>query len=485
MAMATRDGGIRMEQNNQQETVQKLDLGPLFHNFFRVFTRLWPLVLAAAVLLGGLRYVQASISYVPMYTASATFSVSSGMDSTTDILTGSTYYDSQAAKQIVSSFPYIISSEAMTGRILETLGASSMEGRINPPVVIGDSNFYTLSATSQDPQRALDLLNAVIENYPQVASFVVGNTQLSILEEPVLPTVPSNQSNPLSSAVKWGILGGACGCLVILLLAAGRSTVQKPEDLRQDVNLRCLGEIPRVRVHRRRKSSNQSVSMLNSRIRSQIGDAFSAIQVKLLRELERNDDRMLLVTGTMPGEGKTTVATNLALSLAQNGKSVILVDADLRNQQVKNRLGIFSRSYGLAELISGKVKDPRDALIPVKGSSLLLLAGDTRTVRAMEQVDSAKMRSILSDLRDLADYVILDAPPAGILGDAAVLGRSADKTLYVVQYDGASRRQVVDSILGLSRRNVEFCGYVINGAAVKKSGYGYGKYNYGAYGKNR
>lgn len=472
-----------MEQNNQQETIQKLDLGPLFHNFFRLHGRLWPLVLGVAVLLGGLRYARSAASYVPMYTASATFSVSSGMDTTTDIMAGSSYYDSQATRQIVSSFPYIISSEAMTERILETLGTSSMGGRINAPTVIGDSNFYTLSTTSQDPQRALDLLNAVIENYPQVASFVVGSTQLSMLEEPTLPVVPSNQNNPLPSAIKWGIIGGICGCVVIFLLAASRSTVQKPEDLQKDVNLRCLGEIPQVRLRRRRKNPNQSISMLNSHTRNQISDAFSAMQVKLLRELERKDDRMLLVTSTMPGEGKTTVAVNLALSLAQNGRSVILVDADLRNQQVKNRLGIHSRSYGLVELISGKVQDPKDALIPIRGTSLLLLAGDTRMTRAMDQVDSPKMRSILSSLRKLADYVIVDAPPSGILGDAAVLGRSVDKALYVVRYDGVSRRQVVDSILDLSRRNVELCGYVINGTASKHSGYGYGKYGYGAYGK--
>lgn len=470
-----------MEQNNQQETMQKLDLVPLFHNFFRLLGRLWPLVLGLAVLFGGLRYVKSATSYVPMYTASATFSVSSGMDTTTDIMTGSSYYDSQATRQIVSSFPYIISSEAMTERILETLGTSSMGGWVNAPVVIGDSNFYTLSATSQDPQRALDLLNAVIENYPQVASFVVGTTRLSMLEEPTLPVVPSNGNSPLSSALKWGILGGIFGCVILLLLAAGRSTVQKPEDLQKEVNLRCLGEIPQVRLRRRRKNPNQSISMLNSGIRSQIGDAFSALQVKLLRELERSDSRMLLVTSTMPGEGKTTVAVNLALSLAQNGKSVILVDADLRNQQVKNRLGISSRSCGLAELISGKIKDPKDALIPLRDTGLLLLAGDTRMVRAMDQVDSPKMRSILSGLRDLADYVIVDAPPSGILGDAAVLGRSADKALYVVRYDGVPRRQAADSILGLSRRNVALCGYVINGAAAKSSGYG--KYGYGSYGK--
>ena len=115
---------------------------------------------------------------------------------------------------------------------------------------------------------------------------------------------------------------------------------------------------------------------------------------------------------------------NLAASLAQSGKRVILVDADLRHQVVKARFGITTPSAGLLELSRAAKPDIARVLIPVPGvANLSLLAGDTRMKSPIGILDSPKMRSLLERTRTLADYVIIDAPPAGLLADAAVLFR--------------------------------------------------------------
>ena len=472
-----------MAEHKQETAAEKIDLTRLLRNYMRVLRRWWFLIPVLAALLGGLRYFQVQRNFQPLYTASATFSVTSGLGDTTDILSGSSYYDSQAVQQVVDSFPYIIGSEAMTERIRMSLGTDAVNGTVNPPKAIG-ANFYVLSATSPDPQRALDLLNAVIENYPQVASFVVGGARLSILEEPSLPQTPSNSFSGRNAAVKGAVLGAVLCCGVLFLVSLGRSTVEGPEDLRRDLSLPCLGILPQARTHRRRKAEAKGVSLQNEGVKRQLADPFSSLRVKLLRELERDGSRMLLVTSTVPGEGKTTVAYNLALSLAQSGRSVILVDGDLRNQCVKERFGLKGKSKGLAELLREKEPDIAAALQDVGGTGLRVLAGQTRISRAMDLVDSRNMSRLLDQLRQLADYVIVDAPPAGILGDAAVLGRYTDRTLYVVRCDGVPRRQVVDGILGLIRRNVTLCGFVLNGSQVRPvSGYGYGKYGKSGYGR--
>lgn len=473
-----------MEENRRERELQPIDLSRLLRSFLRTARRWWPLALALALLLGGLQYVRARRSYRPMYTASATFSVTVGVDDTTDLLGGTSYYDAQAARQLVQTFPYILRSEAMTERIKATLNRDVMGGVVNAPQVIGDSNFYTLSATSADPETALELLNAVIENYPQVASFVVGNTRLSMIREPVLPAAPSNSAPGLRTAARGGVIGLLLGCACIFLLSLGRVTVLSPQDLQREVSLHCLGQIPEAHRRRRRSSGSEGVALTNPTLRSQLADPFSALRVKLLRELGP-EDRMILVTSTLPGEGKTTLSYNLALSLAQSGRSVILVDADLRNQQVKDRFGIRQESPGLTELLRDRSLSVRDALLPVGDTGLQVLAGNTRVSRAMDLLDSGRTREILESLRPLADYVIVDAPPAGILGDAAVLGRCADRTLYVVRYDGVLRQTICDSMVSLSRRNVTLCGYVLNGVPVrhKEGSYGYGKYGYGRYGE--
>ena len=195
---------------------------------------------------------------------------------------------------------------------------------------------------------------------------------------------------------------------------------------------------------------------------------------------------MVLVTSTIPGEGKTTVSFNLAVSLAQSGKRVILVDADLRHQVVKARAGITAPSAGLLELSRAARPDVSRVLLPVPGvQNLQLLAGNTRMASPMGVLDTPKMRSLLEQTRALADYVIVDAPPAGILADAAVLCHSADQVLYVVRYDFASRNQVVDAMHSVTGRGAELAGFVINGRPTRgrsSYGYGYGRYGYGKYG---
>ena len=179
------------EHSYEHNTDQKVDLELIFRNFLHVLKRTWWWVTLLAILVGALRYVQAQRSFVPQYTATASFSVKSGYVGTTDLVDSTQYYDNQAAEQVVSSFPYIICSEAMQERICLALNTSWINGTVTASS-IGETNIFTLTVTSTNPQDAYDILNAVIQNYPQVASFVIGGTQLSMIEEPQVPTVPVN-----------------------------------------------------------------------------------------------------------------------------------------------------------------------------------------------------------------------------------------------------------------------------------------------------
>lgn len=101
------------EHSYEHNTDQKVDLELIIRNFLHVLKRTWWWVTLLAILVGALRYVQAQRSFVPQYTATASFSVKSGYVGTTDLVDSTQYYDNQAAEQVVSSFPYIIRSEAM------------------------------------------------------------------------------------------------------------------------------------------------------------------------------------------------------------------------------------------------------------------------------------------------------------------------------------------------------------------------------------
>ena len=250
------------EHSYEHNTDQKVDLELIFRNFLHVLKRTWWWVTLLAILVGALRYVQAQRSFVPQYTATASFSVKSGYVGTTDLVDSTQYYDNQAAEQVVSSFPYIIRSEAMQERICLALNTSWINGTVTASS-IGETNIFTLTVTSTNPQDAYDILNAVIQNYPQVASFVIGGTQLSMIEEPQVPTVPVNTFRGSRSAAKGVATGLLLGLALTLLMAIGRKTVRTADDLKRSTSVPCMGTIPAIQVKRRRKAAGSGVSILN------------------------------------------------------------------------------------------------------------------------------------------------------------------------------------------------------------------------------
>ena len=458
-----------MQEHTNETESGKLDLVELYYNFMKIASRLWWLPVILMVLLGSWKYIGARNSYRPMYRATASFAVSTNYQGILDMVDNSQYYDTQATTHIVSSFPYIINSEAMAVRLRQSLSKGYVNGSISASAV-GDSNLLTINVVSSNPDDAMEILAAVIDNYPQVASYVVGNTVMDMMEEPNVDPDPINSFDGTSVLVKWCVVGLLLGCGVILLLALARKTVRRSADLKKYVSVPYLGGVPQARIKQRRNSNVAQVSVLKNS-GSELNGAFSAIRVKLLRRLRATEDgtNMIMVTSTLPGEGKTTVSFNLAASLAQSGHSVILVDADLRNQSIKRRFGFTEPSAGLTELLRAPRAEVSRVLQQVPGLPLKVLAGDTQVSSAMSLVDSDKMED-----------VIVDAPPTGILADAAVLAKYCDQVVYVVRYDAISRNQVINGMQTLALRDVPMAGFVINGKPrAKSSRYGYGKYGYG------
>ena len=136
-----------MEEARSEQQGELIDLSEVLHNFPRTLRRTWALILVLAAALGSLQYFRAERSYRPVYTASATFSVSSGVSSATNMIDTAKYYDSQAVAQIVSSFQDIVNSEAMRERILQDLGTPYINGSITTSAV-GDTNIFSMQVTS-------------------------------------------------------------------------------------------------------------------------------------------------------------------------------------------------------------------------------------------------------------------------------------------------------------------------------------------------
>lgn len=468
-----------------QQNEEEIDLLQLCSNVAKHFRRLWwlcvILVLGSTAAVAGVLF----FSRTPMYQSSASFTVATGEES------GSYgfYYDSGTADQLSMTFPYILESGYFRSVLLEHLGADYLNGTITAETISG-SNVVTMKVQSSSPQDAYAILTAAIEIYPEAAHFVLGDISFSMLTQPQIPTEPYNRPSVWKSC----LMGAGIGCLlslaILVLFAIFRKNLCTKEEMRRITSMRCLATLPRVHVKARTKKRTMQLSFLNPSLPHGYTESIRVLKNRVVKAMESNDQKVLLITSTASGEGKSVTAVNLAGQLAMDGARVLLIDGDLRKQRDGQLLNL-SAEYGLVEAC----KDSDQAAVwtaiehnsgEINESGLLFLGGSNVLHQPASFLSSPALKHCIQSLREKVDYIIIDSPPCGMFQDTALLAECADCVLYLVGYDRLSAGAVRDGIHALGGQPISFLGYVFNicpeGRGVYGYGYGYGKYGYGRYG---
>lgn len=458
-----------MSANHEKEELQTIDVVHVVHQFFNALRRYWVMVLVLTVLLAAVNGIRTYRSFRPMYEAKAQFTVNSGY--TSDDIFNSTYYNNMAAQQLAEAFPSMLHMELMKDLMKQQLGKNSINGTITAQAV-AETNLFILTVRSSSPEDAHDILCAVIDCYPQVAVYVVDNPQVIIRREPTVPAQPYNAFSWTGPLIKGGIVGFALGMGALLVLAFLRKTVSTVDELKKLINLPVLAIFPQIQFKKRRQEK-QMILVTNT---PALEEPLHGLRLKVDKLLEGQTRKVILVTSTLSGEGKTTVAANLAMGLTSGGKRVVLVDADLRSQSVAECFGREPGSVGLMECLKNPERSVMDHLTHASQTLSYLSGPSTENLRY--SIDARAMRKLLTELLENYDYVVLDTAPCGLVSDTALMCHYADHVLYVVRPDCASQTQIFDAVDELYNRGVRLAGVVFNNVPVSHSHYGY-KYGYG------
>lgn len=468
------------ESNNKQE-LQETDIFALLRDFLISLRRMWLLVLLLTVAGGALFYFRGTRSYSPQYLAEATVSV--------EIANGGAYANRNIAEQMGQVFPHIIRSGALSDVIAANLGTKSVPGTIRAANIKG-TNLLTISVTAWSEEMADKILRSVLENYPEVAQYVVGQTHLTMVEDSGVTLVTQRNTVVRSSVRKGALIGLAIGLALVLLRAVTFRTVRSEEELRALLNVPCLGTLPACHKKERRSTERSEINMLTDTNRGAYVESMRLIRTRLERQM--GDKKVLMVTSSVAGEGKSTVAANLAISMALKGKKVILVDCDLRNPSLGRIFNVQEKCPGLVAVLNGEVT-LEEALVEIKNkdasTGLWLMPGADKVSRLVEILGSEAMSKLVDQMRGEADVVILDTPPSAVLVDAMMLVKHVDGIAYVVMQDYARRRFIFDGVEELSSGGAPILGCILNGGRVHSGKYGYygyyGRYGYGRYGYSR
>lgn len=474
----------KMGKKRQEEETQ-IDLFQLFRGTWKNLRRFWWLA-ALLVLIGAVGFsVFQLFCRKLMYESSATFTVATESSASGNY---GFYYNNETAAQLSNTFPYILESNYFQSTLLERLDEDTLNGTITSETIT-NSNVVTMKVQSTDPQDAYAILTAAIEIYPETAHFVLGDISFEMLTEPKVPKEPYNQIGFLRSI---GI-GAVAGFMIILVFCGGlalfRKNVCDTEDMKRITSSRCLARIPHVRVKVRSKTCDQRTLFLQGHSSYGYQESIRTLVNRITRSMEEEEGKILLVSSTVAGEGKSVTAVNLALKLGEDGYQVLLIDGDLRKQKNEELIGVQA-AYGLEDVCTWDDEETAWEMIQKNSQEIgrkgVCFLGKTRRVAQPASVlTSEKIRMFLEAMRKKVDYIIIDSPPCVMFQDASILAEYSDAVLYVVRYDQLPLDKIRYGIASLGGKKNKFLGYVFNDCPETSGRYGYGQYSYGKYSYGR
>ena len=378
--------------------------------------RHWHIVVIAALLVGMAAYVAAEVTYVPQYSTTTTFVVSAKDDSAT------VYQNLSATTGLAEVFSEVLNSSILRQAVAEELESDSFQGTIQASA-IPETNLLTMTVTDSNPRTCFLVTRAIIEKHSVVTKQVLGDTVLDVLQKPVVPTWPSNPLNAGHQMKRMAVFSALGVCALLAVLSFLRDTIRSRKEAEEKLDERAIAVI-----RHERKIRNVQMLLHPRKTSILVNDPVTSFSyVENLRKLRRQVEqrlgggKVLLVNSVLENEGKSTVAVNLALSLAQKQKKVLLIDADLRRPACHKVLQQPLGKMGTAEVALGKcaLEKAVTHYSKTRGMDLLLERGTQDNVG--DVVASAGMQRLFAEAAKQYDYVIVDTPPMGIASDAEAL----------------------------------------------------------------
>lgn len=459
----------------KDNTAPTLEIEILIGDFLRGVKKFGWVALALAVLLGGFQFYRSYVRFSPEYTVTATFTVHTEnkvLSGDNGVSAYSFYYDRETADQLESVFPHIISNPILRQKVCDDLDVESMPASVTAACVKG-TNMITLTSKGDDSQLAYDTLLSVIDNYSSVAEYIIGRTKLVMINEPVVPEKPSNANAWISDVFYAILIGFVLGLVWILVYAMLRKTIISKSDIQGILNQHCVGVLPQVVFKKYRREISKNLVLTNPLIGNEFLESLRLLRSSVQTSL--GDDKVLMLTSTAPNEGKTVVTVNLAAAFAQEEKSVLVIDADLRNSGLQSMLdeGRFERKI-LTENEFFKIEH-------IEKLDFELLSFKPVIDSVQKIVRTANIKDLLAALKTEFDIVIIDTPPCGMISDATIIANSADAVVYVVRQDAVIQSNIRAGISSLLETETNFLGCILNGASSGFGSYGYYKYYRGGY----
>ena len=497
------------EREKIQHDEIEIDIGRIFHF---VMERIWRVIIVS-VLCAAMVFGYTYYCVTPQYQSSAMFYVNNNSFSVGDAALSITSGDLVTSRGLVDSYIVILKTRETLNEVIDYAGVDLTYGQVSGMITaaaVNETEIFRVTVTNPDPQEAEKIANAIAYILPKRIGNIIDGTSAKIVDSAVVPAGPSSPSY-----TKNGVIGFLIGFLLcagsIALKEIFDTTIRSEEDIEQVCAHPVLSAVPNMQgggkkkarydyydvkkkksgkkqsAKEKAKAQKQNEALIGSNTSFVATEAYKRLRTKL--QFSFTDDgtsRVIGLSSALSGEGKSLTSVNLAYTLAQLNKRVIILDCDMRRPTLADKMSL-NKKPGLSEYLTGQheFKDvvQRYGREEEEVAFHVISAGENPP-NPVEMLSSLRMERLLDNLREAYDYILLDLPPVSEVTDAMAIAPRADGMLLVVRQDYCDRIVLNETVQQFAFINAKVLGVVFNCTSENRGKY-YGKSYYKRYYRRR
>lgn len=407
------------------------------------------------------------------YQASVSFYVYSNADYMYDSSVNISNADFTLAKNLVQSYTKVLKSNTVLDMVIEETGlpytTEQLSSMIGYSVVEGTAIFY-VTVYDSNPYNAMLLANAIADIAPTEIARIVKTGGVEVVDYAKMPTVPYSSTNVMKFAIIGVLGGGVLSAGLFLFIGLLDTTIRRKYELRLMFTIPILGEVPLISATNKDEKVEK---ILKEDSPFAIRESYNTIRTNMLFMGKGEKCPIFAVTSAEQDEGKSLNSINLAVAYSQLDKKVLLIDGDMRKPSITKILGIEAKG-GLSEYLVGL---NNGKAIYKYSDKLDVLPAGTIPPNASELLASKNMDSLLEEMKQQYDCIIIDLPPVGIVSDGLVLAKNITSYVMIVRMGASKMNNEKGAIQALEQVGANVSGFIFNGINPKSQDYNYRNYS--------
>ena len=352
---------------------------------------------------------------------------------------------------------------------------------------INNTEIFQISVSSLDPYDSFTLVESMQKITPELIKNIKHTAEISVVDPVVLPTSPSSP-NILFNAMIGGMLGLIFSSLAFILWEIIDVNVKSQEDLSKRYQLPILGAIPNFDSYKKRKYLLRKVmsifrkhkklirrdKSINEDTKFIITEAYKSLRTNLRFTLRWDGCKKIIISSPIPEDGKSTTSANIAITIAQTGAKVLLIDCDMRKGRLHSFFDLKS-AVGISDTLSGMIA-VNDVIQDTSYKNLQVITIGSIPPNPAELLASIQMEELIKKLEKVYDYIIIDTPPVNVVSDVLSLVKLVNGVVIVVKEGNTSHPNIKSALTKYEFVEANILGFVINGVSLnqgQKSKYQY------------